>query len=116
MDGSGRWWQPLEYLLLLYSARQVRALVTSTKVDDLLLKRPVRLPSPQCDEVTPSSTAQRSTARASFRSGGSPGCLGWLRRIAPKPRRLTVKSPRTSTVPASAAVGLLLAGTGSASY
>jgi hypothetical protein len=46
-------------------------------------------------KLTPSSTARRSTARAWFRSGGSPQIPRPAMRIAPKPK-FTVMSPRPS--------------------
>ena len=54
--------------------------------------------------LTPSSTARRSTAIDWARSLGEPFANGWLpvSRIAPKPSRLTVRSPRRQ-VPAAAA-------------
>ena len=54
--------------------------------------------------LTPSSTARRSTAIDWPRSLGEPFANGWLpvSRIAPKPSRLTVRSPRPQ-VPAAAA-------------
>ncbi len=61
-------------------------------------------------KLTPSSTARRSTACASSRSGGSPQIPRPVIRIAPNPRRLTVRSPPMSIVPASAAVAPLVAG------
>src|SRR5262245_3122408 len=61
-------------------------------------------------KVTPRSTARRSTAVASSRSAGGPQIPGPVTRIAPKPSRLTVRSPPTSIVPACAA---LLMGRGS---
>ena len=54
--------------------------------------------------VTSSSTARRSAALAISRSAGSPQMPGPVIRIAPKPSRLTVRSPPTSMVPAFAAV------------
>ena len=55
-------------------------------------------------KFTPSSTARRRTAFASSRSGGGPQMPRPVIRIAPKPRRLTVRSPPTSMVPASPAL------------
>ncbi len=52
--------------------------------------------------LTPSSTARRSTVIARSRSLGVPSGLA-VRRIAPKPIRLTVRSPSVQ-VPALAAV------------
>ena len=54
-------------------------------------------------KFTPSSTARRRTAIASSRSAGGPQIPGPVIRIAPKPSRLTVRSPPTSMVPAVAA-------------
>src|SRR5271156_4331749 len=59
-------------------------------------------------KLTPSSTTRRSVAMACSRLGGSPQTPGPVIRIAPKPRRLTVRSPPTSMVPAAAAVGCAL--------
>src|SRR3954471_7808694 len=55
---------------------------------------------------TPSSTARRSTAIAPWRSAGGPGVPGPVRRIAPKPRRLTSSSPAIAKVPEAVAVGM----------
>src|SRR5947209_7174870 len=55
-------------------------------------------------KVTPSSTARRSTAIATARSGGAPQMPVPVTRMAPNPRRLTVRSPPTSMVPATAAL------------
>src|ERR1700722_9742468 len=52
--------------------------------------------------LTPSSSARRSTATARSRSLGVPSAL-LVRRIAPNPIRLTVRSPSVQ-VPAAAAV------------
>src|SRR5487761_1238727 len=57
-------------------------------------------------KLTPSSTARRSVALAFSRSGGSPQMPWPVIRIAPNPSRLTVMSPPTSMVPASAALGV----------
>jgi hypothetical protein len=54
-------------------------------------------------KLTPSSTARRNTAFASSRSAGWPQIPSPVIRMAPKPRRLTVRSPPTSIVPAIAA-------------
>src|SRR6266851_5009274 len=56
-------------------------------------------------KLTPSSTTRRSVAMAWSRLGGSPQMPGPVIRMAPNPRRLTVRSPPTSMVPAAAAVG-----------
>src|SRR6185312_10498819 len=55
--------------------------------------------------LTPSSTARRRTARALSTSAGGPVIPGPVRRIAPKPRRLTSSSPAIGNVPDAAAVG-----------
>src|SRR5262249_19294519 len=60
--------------------------------------------------VTSNSTARLSAAFAVSRSGGSPQMPGPVIRIAPKPSRLTVRSPPTSMVPAFAAVIWLFMG------
>src|ERR1019366_7542956 len=52
---------------------------------------------------TPKSTARRRMAIAVARSFGGPQIPSPVRRIAPKPRRLTVSSPPSSIVPAVAA-------------
>src|SRR5262245_61517094 len=52
-------------------------------------------------KLTPSSTARRRTALAASRSGGSPQMPRPVMRIAPKPRRLTVRSPPRVIVPAA---------------
>src|SRR6059036_1002563 len=44
-------------------------------------------------KLTPSSTARRKTFFALSRSGGQPQIPSPVRRIAPKPRRLTNRSP-----------------------
>src|ERR1700754_2814439 len=54
-------------------------------------------------KLTPSSTARRRTALASSRLGGSPQMPSPVIRMAPNPRRLTVRSPPMSIVPAAAA-------------
>src|SRR5580704_1514361 len=59
-------------------------------------------------KLTPSSTTRRSVAMAWSRLGGSPQMPRPVIRIAPNPRRLTVRSPPTSMVPAAAAVGCAL--------
>src|SRR5580704_17715865 len=59
-------------------------------------------------KLTPSSTTRRSVAMACSRLGGSPQIPDPVIRIAPKPMRLTVRSPPTSMVPAAAAVGCAL--------
>src|SRR5580704_17379117 len=59
-------------------------------------------------KLTPSSTTLRRVAMACSRLGGSPQIPVPVIRIAPKPRRLTVRSPPTSMVPAAAAVGCAL--------
>src|SRR6266851_6131047 len=56
-------------------------------------------------KLTPSSTTRRSVAMAWSRLGGSPQIPDPVIRMAPKPSRLTVRSPPTSIVPAAAAVG-----------
>ena len=59
-------------------------------------------------KLTPSSTTRRSVAMAWSRLGGSPQMPLPVIRIAPNPRRLTVRSPPMSMVPAAAAVGSAL--------
>src|SRR6478672_6349694 len=54
-------------------------------------------------KFTPSSIARLSTDLATSRSGGSPQIPEPVIRIAPKPSRLTVRSPPMPIVPASAA-------------
>src|ERR1022692_1905627 len=54
-------------------------------------------------KLTPNSTARRRTAIAAARSFGGPQIPSPVRRIAPKPRRLTVSSLPSSIVPAVAA-------------
>src|ERR1035441_7689852 len=44
-------------------------------------------------KLTPSSTARRRTLSALSRSGGQPHIPSPVRRIAPKPRRFTERSP-----------------------
>src|SRR6266567_8832991 len=56
-------------------------------------------------KLTPSSTTRRSVAMAWSWLGGSPQIPDPVIRMAPKPSRLTVRSPPTSIVPAAAAVG-----------
>src|SRR3954454_14827857 len=56
--------------------------------------------------LTPSSTARRRTACAFSTSSGRPQMPGPVRRIAPKPRRLTSSSPAIAKVPEAAAVGM----------
>src|SRR5690242_12141635 len=56
-------------------------------------------------KLTPSSTARRSAAWACSRSGGGPQMPCPVIRIAPKPRRFTVRSPPMSIVPAADASG-----------
>src|SRR5262249_6765271 len=58
-------------------------------------------------KLTPSSMARLSTALAWSRSAGSPQIPGPVRRMAPNPSRLTVRSPPMSIVPASAAEGVV---------
>src|ERR1700758_1994465 len=55
-------------------------------------------------KLTFNSTARRRTLFASSRSGGSPQIPLPVIRMAPNPRRLTVRSPPTSRVPAASAV------------
>src|SRR6478609_7687339 len=50
---------------------------------------------------TPSSTARRTTVRATSRSAGSPQMPGPVMRMAPKPSRLTVPRSLMSKVPAA---------------
>src|SRR5829696_2111844 len=59
-------------------------------------------------KFTPSSGSRRSTRSASSRSAGSPHTPLPVIRIAPKPRRLTVRSPPRSKVPLSVAVGAVM--------
>src|SRR5271167_4920729 len=54
-------------------------------------------------KLTLNSTARRRTAIAISRSFGGPQIPSPVRRMAPKPRRLTVSSPPSSIVPAVAA-------------
>jgi hypothetical protein len=60
----------------------------------------------QSTQHTSSSTARRSTRRACSGSSGSPKIPRPVRRIAPKPMRLTRRSPPKENVPAAAAFGL----------
>src|SRR5687767_12790390 len=64
-------------------------------------------------KLTPSSTARRNTVLAASRSGGSPQIPRPVTRIAPKPRRLTVRSPPIVIVADDAALtaGSLMART-----
>src|SRR5258705_6703464 len=55
-------------------------------------------------KLTPSSTVRRSTALASSRLAGSPQIPSPVTRMAPNPRRLTVRSPPTAVVPAAPAL------------
>src|SRR6202521_2417997 len=55
-------------------------------------------------KLMPSSSARRSTRLDSSRSAGSPQIPSPVMRIAPKPNRLTGRSPPMSMVPASAAL------------
>src|ERR1700722_12197106 len=57
-------------------------------------------------KLVPSCTARRRTANASFASRGSPQMPSPVMRIAPKPMRLTCKSPPINSVPAAAAGAL----------
>src|SRR5271155_355169 len=50
-------------------------------------------------KFTPSSTARRNTRTASSRSAGGPHTPLPVRRMAPKPSRLTVRSPPSVNVP-----------------
>src|SRR6266851_6498777 len=59
-------------------------------------------------KLTPSSMARRRTAIAAPRSFGGPQIPSPVMRIAPKPRRLTVSSPPSETVPLAAADKSLL--------
>src|ERR1700676_2622970 len=54
-------------------------------------------------KFVPSSSARRSTARACLASRGSPQTSSPVTRIAPKPRRLTSRSPPINNRPAAAA-------------
>src|SRR3954453_18501715 len=56
--------------------------------------------------LTPSSPARRRTACAVSTSSGRPQMPGPVRRIAPKPRRLTSISPAIAKVPEAVAVGM----------
>src|SRR5437773_4243269 len=51
-------------------------------------------------KLTPSSTARRKTFFAPSRSGGQPQIPSPVKRIAPKPRRLTNRSPPNKNVSA----------------
>src|SRR5712692_3278219 len=53
-------------------------------------------------KLTPSSIARRRTAIAAAGSFGGPQIPSPVRRIAPKPRRLTVSSPPSEMVPLEA--------------
>src|SRR5580700_11352289 len=55
-------------------------------------------------KLTPRSTARRRVLIEASWSLGGPQMPGPVMRMAPKPRRLTVRSPRL-TVPAAAALG-----------
>src|SRR5262245_15553545 len=55
-------------------------------------------------KFTPSSTARRNTRMHSSRSAGGPHTPVPVRRIAPKPSRLIVRSPPRVTVPDAAAI------------
>src|SRR5438445_47471 len=55
-------------------------------------------------KLIPRSSARRSTRLHSSRSAGSPQIPSPVRRMAPKPKRLTGRSPPMSMVPASAAL------------
>src|SRR5580692_4260917 len=57
-------------------------------------------------KLVPNCTARRRTANASFASRGSPQIPSPVMRIAPKPSRLTCRSPPISSVPAAAAGAL----------
>src|ERR1700674_4684522 len=59
-------------------------------------------------KLTPNSTARRRTAIAVARSFGGPQTPSPVRRMAPKPRRLTVSSPPRAIVPLPAADRLLV--------
>src|SRR5260221_619294 len=54
-------------------------------------------------KLIPKPMARRRTAIAALRSLGGPQIPSPVRRMAPKPRRLTVSSPPKSIVPQSAA-------------
>src|SRR5439155_837806 len=54
--------------------------------------------------LMPSSSVRRRTRLHSSRSAGSPQMPAPVRRMAPKPKRFTVKSPPRSIVPASVAL------------
>src|SRR5258707_5839174 len=55
-------------------------------------------------KLTPSSTARLRTRRASSGSLGSPQIPGPVRRMVPKPNRLTFRSPPRVNVPVAAAL------------
>src|SRR5712672_2396640 len=59
-------------------------------------------------KLTPKSTARRRTAIAAARSLGGPQIPSPVRRMAPKPRRLTVSSPPREIVPLLAADWLVV--------
>src|ERR1700687_5587386 len=59
-------------------------------------------------KFTPNSMARRRTAIAVAGSLGGPQIPSPVRRIAPKPRRLTVSSPPSVIVPAFAADGVVV--------
>src|ERR1700743_3892574 len=59
---------------------------------------------------TPSSTARRSTLRASSRSFGSPQMPGPVNRMAPYPSRLMVRSPPIAQLPAACACNIVIRG------
>src|SRR4030095_8267165 len=58
-------------------------------------------------KLTPSSVARRRTASAPSCSLWRPQIPSPVRRMAPKPRRLTVSSPPSETVPLEPASGVL---------
>src|SRR5262245_40569987 len=62
-------------------------------------------------KLTPNSTARRSTAFATSMFGGGPQTPAPVTRIAPKPSRLTVRSPPMSIVPACLASTTVDSGT-----
>src|SRR5690349_2660030 len=59
--------------------------------------------------LTSSSTARRRTARAVSSSAGRPVMPGPVRRMAPKPRRRTSRSPPMRKEPDAVAVGMAAA-------
>src|SRR5213080_5239620 len=59
-------------------------------------------------KFTPSSIARRSTAFARSRSAGGPQMPDPVIRMAPTQRRLTVRSPPTSIVPAVLALATIV--------